>query len=62
MSRQGRPPAWNHEERDRVVALAAEGFSQRQIAVRVFGEERLRGRVERIFAASAERAAPARPG
>lgn len=45
----GRPPASTRDERLRVRVLAAEGFSQREIAQRVFGDERFRGRVERIL-------------
>jgi FixJ family two-component response regulator len=49
MKRRGRPPAATARERERVLALAEEGFSQRAIAERVFGDRMLRGRVERIL-------------
>src|SRR5205814_10227237 len=49
MKRRGRPRAATVRERERVLALAEEGFSQRSIAERVFGDRRLRGRGERIL-------------
>jgi hypothetical protein len=49
MRRGGRRPRWTREERERVIALAEEGASQRQIAELVFGDARFRGRVERIL-------------
>ena len=45
----GRRSASTREERLRVRVLAQEGFSQREIATRVFGDRRFRGRVERIL-------------
>ncbi|MDQ3672414.1 MAG: hypothetical protein M3364_08285 [Actinomycetota bacterium] len=53
MAHQGRRPRWSRAQRDRVLALAAEGASQRAIAEAVFGEARYRGRVERILRADA---------
>lgn len=52
MSR-GRPSSCTREEREQVLALAADGLSQRTIADQVFGDERYRGRVERILRAQA---------
>ena len=49
MSGRGRRPAYSREQRERVLALAAEGRGQRQIAEQVFGDVRYRGRVERIL-------------
>ena len=49
MRRKGRPPAWTDGEREQVLALAAEGRTQRAIAEQVFGDARYRGRVERIL-------------
>ena len=43
------------------MVLAAEGFSQRQIAERVFGDERFRGRVERILRQPPSRQHPRGP-
>jgi hypothetical protein len=54
--RGGRPASYGEEQRERVLALAAEGRSQRQIAELVFGDGRCRGRVERIL-----RTLPRRP-
>jgi hypothetical protein len=51
MPARGRRPRWKKEERERVLALAQEGASQREIAETVFGDARLRGRVERILRA-----------
>jgi hypothetical protein len=45
----GRRPASSSDERLRVRVLADEGFSQREIAERVFGERGLHGRIERIL-------------
>jgi hypothetical protein len=53
MGRRGRRPRSSEDERQRVVELAAEGVSQREIAEVVFGDARFRGRVERILRASA---------
>ena len=53
MARQGRRPRWTRAQRERVLELAAQGASQRAIAEAVFGNARLRGRVERILAAEA---------
>jgi len=50
MDARGRRPRSSQQERERVRELAAEGASQREIAVEVFGEARFRGRVERILA------------
>jgi len=44
-----RRPSFTYEDRLRVRVLAEEGFSQRDIADRVFGDRRLHGRVERIL-------------
>jgi hypothetical protein len=41
-----------------VLALRAQGLSQRQIAEEVFGDARCRGRVERILRTPAGREAP----
>ena len=49
MRRGGRRPRSSREERERVIALAEEGASQREIAEVVFGDARFRGRVERIL-------------
>lgn len=49
MRRTGRPPAWTPVQRDQVFVLADEGTTQRAIAREVFGDERYRGRVERIL-------------
>lgn len=49
-----RPPASTRGERLRVRVLAGEGFTQREIAERIFGDERFRGRVERILKQSRE--------
>ena len=49
MGRKGRPPAWTPEQREQVLALAAEGMTQRAISEQVFGDARYRGRVERIL-------------
>jgi hypothetical protein len=46
---RGRRPSWTKEERERVLALAEQGASQRDIAEEVFGDVRFRGRVERIL-------------
>jgi hypothetical protein len=53
MSTRGRRRRFTRAQRDRVLALAAEGASQREIAEQVFGDVRYRGRVERILAAEA---------
>jgi hypothetical protein len=45
----GRRPKWTWEERCRVLVLAKEGFSRREIAERVFGDRRYYGRVDRIL-------------
>jgi hypothetical protein len=44
----GPPPQISTEQRDRVLALVAAGRSYSEVASEVFGEARLRGRVERI--------------
>ena len=49
MPSPGRRPSWKKEERERVLALAEQGASQREIAEAVFGDARYRGRVERIL-------------
>src|SRR5205823_9895626 len=49
----GRRPRWTRAQREQVLELAAQGASQREIAEAVFGDTRLRGRVERILAAEA---------
>ena len=51
MSRRGRRPIWTEEERGRVLALVANGVSQREIAKSVFGAACYRERVERILKA-----------
>ena len=53
MRARGRRPSWTKEERARVLALAQQGASQREIAEAVFGDARYRGRVERILRAHA---------
>jgi hypothetical protein len=45
----GRRPASSPDKRLRVRVLTDEGFSQREIAERVFGDRRYHGRVERIL-------------
>jgi hypothetical protein len=49
MEAMGRRRVSSAEERLRVRVLAKEGFSQRDIAERVFGDRNLHGRVERIL-------------
>jgi hypothetical protein len=49
MRARGRRPSWTREERERVLELAEQGASQREIAEAVFGDARYRGRVERIL-------------
>jgi hypothetical protein len=49
MPSPGRRPSWKKEERERVLELAEQGASQREIAEAVFGDARYRGRVERIL-------------
>jgi hypothetical protein len=44
----GPPPQTSAEQRDRVLALVAAGRSFSDVAAEVFGNARLRGRVERI--------------
>ena len=44
----GPPPQTSTEQRDRVLALVAAGRSYSDVATEVFGDARLRGRVERI--------------
>ena len=61
MRRKGRPPAWTSEQREQVVALAKKRVTQREIAKRVFGHERYRGRVERILREEAESRATRQP-
>ncbi len=51
MSARGRRPRWSERDREQVLALAAEGASQRAIAKAVFGDARYRGRVERVLRA-----------
>lgn len=53
MPSRGRRPSWTREERERVLELAQQGASQREIAEAVFGDARYRGRVERILHADA---------
>ena len=53
MRSRGRRPSWTREERERVLALAEQGASQREIADAVFGDARYRGRVERILRSEA---------
>jgi hypothetical protein len=53
MTARGRRPRWSERDRERVLALAAEGASQREIAKAVFGDARYRGRVERVLRAEA---------
>jgi hypothetical protein len=48
MPKRGRRLASTREQREQVLALVAEGESRRSVAQRVFGNERLRGRVDRI--------------
>jgi hypothetical protein len=61
MSHRGRPAASTEEQRERVLELAAQGFSQRQIAEEVFGDVRLRARVERILRRPPEQTPSAGP-
>jgi hypothetical protein len=49
MNQFGRGAKATAAQRAEVERLAAEGVSVRQIAVRVFGDARFRGRVERIL-------------
>jgi hypothetical protein len=44
----GPAPQTSTEQRDRVLALVAAGRSYNDVAAEVFGDTRLRGRVERI--------------
>ena len=60
MRGKGRPPAWTREQRERVVALRKEKRTQRAIAKEVFGDERYRGRVERILREEANSASQSR--
>jgi hypothetical protein len=53
MSSSGRRKKATAAQRAEVERLAAEGLSIRQIAAEVFGDVRLRGRVERILSAPA---------
>ena len=53
MGAKGRKRSFSDEQRQRVLELAAQGASQREIAIKVFGDVRFRGRVERILAAEA---------
>jgi hypothetical protein len=48
MPKPGRRLASTREQRDQVLRLVAEGVSRRAVAREVFGDERLRGRVDRI--------------
>ena len=61
MSRKGRRPAYTKEQRERVLALAAQGRSQREIAEEVFWDGRYRGRVERILRRPVVREMPTEP-
>lgn len=54
---RGRKPVWTAKQAERVWELAAGGMSQRAIATEVFGNVRLRGRVERILGSRLERVA-----
>ena len=49
MDNEGRPGKASAAQRSEVARLAAEGVSVRVIALRVFGDARFRGRVERIL-------------
>jgi hypothetical protein len=49
MPRPGRRLASTREQREQVLRLIAEGMSRRAVAREVFGNERLRGRVDRII-------------
>jgi hypothetical protein len=48
MPKRGRRLASTREQREQVLRLVAEGESRRSVAREVFGDERLRGRVDRI--------------
>jgi hypothetical protein len=48
MPRSGRRLASTREQREQVLRLVEEGVSRRTVAREVFGEERFRGRVDRI--------------
>jgi hypothetical protein len=48
MPKPGRRLASTREQREQVLRLIAEGVSRRAAAREVFGDERLRGRVDRI--------------
>jgi hypothetical protein len=57
--RRGRPSAATPAQVEEVQRLADEGVSKREIAVRVFGDARVHGRVERILSRPPSR--PPRP-
>jgi hypothetical protein len=48
MPKRGRRLASTRKQREEVLRLVSEGTSRRAVAQRVFGDERLRGRVDRI--------------
>jgi len=48
MPKPGRRLASTREQREQVLRLVEEGESRRSVAREVFGDERLRGRVDRI--------------
>jgi hypothetical protein len=48
MPKRGRRLASTRKQREEVLRLVSEGTSRRAVAQRVFGNERLRGRVDRI--------------
>jgi hypothetical protein len=55
MSRPGRRSSSTPEQREQVLRLVAQGVSRRAVAREVFGDERLRGRVDRIIRESEPR-------
>jgi hypothetical protein len=52
MATPGRRPTTTREQREQVLHLFAAGHGRRQVARAVFGDERLRGRVDRILRAA----------
>jgi hypothetical protein len=55
MSKPGRRSSSTPEQREQVLRLVAQGVSRRAVAREVFGDERLRGRVDRIIRESEPR-------
>ena len=48
MKHRGRRPSFSRAQRQEVLRLVERGESRRSIAAKVFGDERLKGRVDRI--------------